>query len=383
MVKTLFKSKKIAQTLLFILLVVFPFGQIIKIGYVNVIDVVVGTIAVFTMLSGPIYPKWYRYIAYFLLFGLFSWAFNAILLSNGLIFKGFLYLFRLFTYSLLPVFIANNFVIKENNLKTKEQRKKIVNSLLVVVMVAAVFGWLQYFLLPDTRSFKILGWDDHYFRLIGSFLDPTFTAIILVLGAILAAYKRKRVLGLFFLTTLAFTYSRAGYLALLVSILYFSIKKHSLKLFLFPAVIFLILISMLPKSVGGEGVKLTRTSTVSARLINFRDSTKLILNSPVIGVGLNNICPTKLRYEIESNPDSHSCFGLDSSVLFLFATTGVLGTMILGYAFLQIKYSEILFTSFLAVLAHSFFSNSLFYPHVMVWLWVLVGLGSEVNVKRS
>lgn len=375
MVKTISKSK-IANLLLFLLFAVFPFGQILKLGIFNLFDLIIGVLAIFTIFSKPYFPKWYKYIAYFLIFGLFSWVFNAYLLSNPLIFKGLLYLIRIFAYSLLPIFILNNF-------KTKKTKSMVINSLLVVVMVVTIFGWIQYLLMPDTTNLKILGWDDHYFRLIGTFLDPTYTAIILVLGVVLAIYKKRNLLSLFLFTTLAFTYSRAGYLAMFVSILYFAFKKRSWKLFLIITFLFLTLISLLPKSTGGEGVNLTRTSTISARLANYKQGTQLFLKSPVIGFGFNNICPAKIKYGMENDSISHSCFGFDSSILFVLVSTGIVGLLLLGYSFLQISGNQLLVISFLAVFAHSFFSNSLFYPHVMAWLGILIGLGSEIKIKRS
>lgn len=373
MVKTISKSK-IANFLLFFMFAVFPFGQILKFGIFNIFDVIIGILAIFTILSKPTYPSWYKYVVYFLLFGLFSWVFNAFLLQNALIFTGLLYLLRIFAYFLLPVFVSNNF-------KTKKSTSMIINSLLVVVIVTAIFGWIQYFFWPDTRTLKVLGWDDHYFRLIGTFLDPAYTAIVFVLGVILAIYKKKNLLSIFLLTTLAFTYSRAGYLAMFIALFFLFLKKYSKKLIITLTVLFLVFISALPKSTGGEGVKLNRTSTISARLLNYKQGFSLFLKSPVIGLGLNNICSAKIKYNFENDSISHSCNGLDSSILFLLATTGVVGLLLLGYALSLITSSQLLIISFLAVIVHSLFSNSLFYPHIMAWLGILIGLNND-NIKK-
>ena len=39
----------------------------------------------------------------------------------------------------------------------------------------------NYFIFPDVRSLAVDQWDPHYYRLVGSLLDPGFTGIILVL----------------------------------------------------------------------------------------------------------------------------------------------------------------------------------------------------------
>ncbi|MBT4681133.1 MAG: hypothetical protein HOB74_03620, partial [Candidatus Pacebacteria bacterium] len=49
----------------------------------------------------------------------------------------------------------------------------------LVGLFIAVSGLVQYLLLPDTRFLWYSGWDDHYFRLIGTQFDPNFTGIIL------------------------------------------------------------------------------------------------------------------------------------------------------------------------------------------------------------
>src|SRR3989344_442832 len=45
-----------------------------------------------------------------------------------------------------------------------------------------VVGLFQYWLIPDMRFLAILGWDDHYFRLVSTQFDPNFTGLLLVLG---------------------------------------------------------------------------------------------------------------------------------------------------------------------------------------------------------
>ena len=76
----------------------------------------------------------------------------------------------------------------------------------------------------------IWGWDDHLYRLIGTFLDPGFTAIILVFGFLTSlayylkpaapkgGFKNKYFLliSIFLFVSILFTYSRAGYIALIV-----------------------------------------------------------------------------------------------------------------------------------------------------------------------
>ena len=86
-----------------------------------------------------------------------------------------------------------------------------------------------------------------------------------------------------------------------------------------------------------------------------------------------------------------SCSGSDSSLLFVFATTGIVGLMIFLYAGRvmfsstgRAVYGIAFVSSLVAVLIHSLFLNSLFYPWVMGWMGILLAislkkLGREVK----
>lgn len=352
------------KALLFASLTIFPFGQIVKISNISLLDIVVFLIAVFTILKKPTIPKWYPYLLSFILFGFFSWGVNYFIIESNLLFKGLLYSFRLLIYSIVPIFILN-FV------KTEKERVFLISSLLSVSIFTGIFGWIQYLNWPNLISLKFLGWDDHFYRLVGTFLDPTFTSIILVLGSIVALKKNKKLSLLFLLISILFTYSRASYFVIFLLLFYF--KKYLLIIF------FVISIFFLPKNMGGEGVNLVRTSTTNLKIINYKETLKIIKKSPVIGVGFNNFCPARSVYLNDKDTSSNSCFGSDSSILFIIATTGIVGLMLFVKFIFSISSFPLLTISFVSVLIHSFFSNSLFYPWVMFWLFVLLGLERKIN----
>jgi O-antigen ligase len=84
---------------------------------------------------------------------------------------------------------------------------------------------------------------------------------------------------------------------------------------------------------------------------------------------------------------SHADSGTDNSYLFILATTGIVG-LIVYIGFLRSLfhmswnvYKEkrsifaiVFIASLSSVLIDSLFINSLFYPFIIVWLWMLVGL---------
>lgn len=355
------------KIIFFTTLVLFPLGQILKIGQFNLFDIFVATLAIYTIIKKPVYPAWYKYFFYFILFGLFSWVINYFIFGNYLFYKGILYLFRLFAYSFVSIYIFN--------FSNKMQGgKSILGNLLSISVVSTVIGWIQYIFWPDLTSLKYLGWDDHLLRMVGSFLDPTYLALIIVLGIIVALELKKEKIFYFLLISLAFTYSRASYLVLGLLLI---TKRKFLALTIFTIVVLLI-----PKMIG-EGTNLARTTSGVNKLVNYKETIEIYKKSPIYGIGFNNFCAARNYYLGDYKVNSHSCSGSDSSMLFILATTGIIGLFLFINTLVQIPKSKILVTSFLAVLIHSLFANSMFYPHIMFWIFILVGLRSEVNSDRT
>lgn len=338
------------KIIFFATLVLFPFGQLIKIGFVNLFDVLILLLAIITVLKWPKYPEWYKYFTYFLISCVLG------LLVNNSLFTahGSLYLLRLWSYSMIAVYVFN-FV---------KDRKAVVSSLLAVSAASAIFGWIQYFFWPDLTALKYLGWDDHLLRMVGTFLDPTFLGLILVLGIILAFKLNLKLILYFLLFSLAFTYSRASYL---VAGLFLLLKKQNLAL-----AFFILVVLFLPKNIG-EGTNLARTVSGNSKLYNYQETIEIIKKTPVFGVGFNNICKAKEIYLNDLNINSHGCNGADSSILFLIATTGIVGLILFVSFLTRIPNSQYLIYSLGAVLVHSLFVNSLFYPHIMFWIFALIG----------
>lgn len=365
------------KIIFFTALIVFPFGQLFRIsnplwgGVINVFDALVFLLAIITLIKKPKFPDWYRYFFYFILFCIFSLLFNYQLTEL----KSILYLIRLVSYSLIAVFIHNHINNKDKMYKQLLGGTEIENKLLWLSLFSAVFGWIQYLFWPDLTALRYLDWDDHLLRMVGTFLDPTFLGLIFVLGIILAI-KNNRIKALFFLTlSLAFTYSRINYLIFFLILLFI---KFSLKKKIFLAALFSIIVLLLPKNIG-EGTTLTRTASGNGKLINFEETIRIIKTYPVIGVGYNNICLTRQKYLGDLNINSHSCNGADSSILFLMATTGVVGSILFVSFLTKIPNSQYLIYSLGAVLIHSLFANSLFYSHIMFWIFALIGLETKSN----
>lgn len=303
---------------------------------------------------------------------------------------GFLYFLRFAIYMLFYFGVWD--LVRQN----RETAIKLFNSLIVVGIFIAGFGLLQYFVFPDIRSLFLYGWDDHYFRLAGTFLDPGFTGIILVFFIALIFSQWERVgekMGFLILGigTLLLTYSRASYLSFLAAIGAFYIVRRNFRLTVGVLIFFIVGTLLLPKP-GGEGVRLERTSTIDARFINYSQALEIAKKYPLFGVGFN-----LYKYQTENNNNScldkdrpcHSAFGVDSSLLFVLATTGIVGfiaylalfvkMLLLGWKKRRTVFGSVLFASTIALLVHSNFTNSMFYPWILGWQAILLGIQEDLG----
>ncbi len=373
--------KRLTKILLFAFLVLFPFGQLISLNLgrgirIQPIDLIVVT-SIFLLRFKYIKLRWFQTIFFPLIF---SFLFSISIFRLFELQMGLLYLVRLLGYVCFFINIKNS--VEESDIKI------LLYSLLSVSLITAVFGWIQYLYLPDLRTLKFFGWDDHLYRLIGTFLDPAFIGIILVLGSLVSLSlfyieKKKYFIYIFgfIAISLAFTYSRSSYLAFLVGVFLISIMQKKFKYFVMILAIFVIGITFLPRP-SSEGVKLERTKSILARLENYNEAVSLIKVSPIFGVGFDNICSAKLDYLQDDNINSHSCSGLDSSLFYVFITTGLIGSLIFMGLFINLVTKlnfnfwshQLLIVSLVVLLIHSQFSNSLFYPWVMGWFAILGGI---------
>lgn len=390
---------KLVIFLLYLYFAVFPLGQLTKISFeTQEINLHLGDMIVGVLVSVWLIVKFLRRekfnlppltnpILLFILLAALSLAFNTSalassfregpLLSGREMIVSWFYLLRWIAYAALY------FVVYDLKLDIRK-------GLIGIGLASAFLGLLQYFIIPDTRFIEASGWDPHYYRLIGTFLDPGFLGAILVLMIILLTFKiwrggKGRAWGiLMWVVTylaLALTYSRASYLAYLASMGIFSWFKKSPKFFVGVLIVGAVTVFLLPRP-GGEGVKLERESTIQFRLINWQQSFNIATDHLLFGVGFNAYRYSQKNYgylDFANFQASHSGGGADSSLLFVLATTGFLG--FLAYLWLWVKIGTrfwkkgnlVIIASVAALIVHSFFSNSLFYPWIMGWFWILLG----------
>lgn len=381
------KKQKIKKILVLLVLAVFPFGQLLGIfteSALNVsfrvhpIDIIVFFTLCFTTSIYGLKPILFKY-RYIFVPIIFSFVLSIFLGSTSLI--GFLYLIRLLTYLLFFVSIFERKIIIS--------KSALPQAMIIVGVLISLFGWVQYLLYPDLVSLKYFGWDDHYYRLTSTMLDPAFTGILLVLAILLSldVYLKSRtkvhlLATIFFLVSLAFTYSRASFAALLIGLSVLLLKKHK-SLFMAIATALIILIAILPRNMGGEGVRLLRTSSTIQKIENYKDSLKIISSSPLFGVGYNNICLAKNNLSLNISKQENSCSGLDNSFLLIVASMGIISFIGFVYFFREIwpQLGGLWKASAVSLAFHTLFTNSIFYSWVIIWMALLLALPKNLRSK--
>lgn len=371
---------------LFLFLVLFPFGQIIRfnigiVGFkipVQPIDLIAGCGAIFTIFFQKNKPFYFKYIQNFLIVSAFTYLASLILFKKEAMY-GLFYLFRITAYSFFLVYVWN--FIKNSY----EGTKLLKSSLIAMSVISALFGWIQFFAIPDLKPLYYIGWDMHLYRLAGTFLDPTFLGLIIVFGLTISLdhyvdTKNKKFLAiiLFLLVSLAFTYARAAYLAFFVALVVLGLAKRKLRKFMY-LIIGLIMLAFILPTAKNHSIILTRTFSVSARFTNYRQALEVFKNNPILGVGYNNMCAARNRYIGFEEYSSHACSGSDSSLLLVLATTGIVGFVVFldmcAKVFKEVIKSKkwyVVMASGAALIIHSLFSNSLFFPWIMGYVGILL-----------
>lgn len=296
---------------------------------------------------------------------------------------GSLYLFRWGAYAIvLPAALVPY-------VKKKEWGLLMWPGLIVVAT-----GIFQYVFSPDIRHLAVSEWDPHYYRIVGTLLDPGFVGILYVFTLIniyLHEWKHivlKWIAWFSAYLALGFTYSRSSFMAFLAAMTFIAYKKKSWKLGIGMWVLMIATIFLLPRTPDGEGVKLERTSSIRARLVNWQRSITIFMDHPVFGVGFNVYRYAQREYEFLDDDKwlkSHAGAGADSSLLFVGATTGIIGLVTYGFYLYRLWKigNEELRSVVVALLVHSWFLNSLFYTFILAWLAILVAVHTKIRERTS
>lgn len=351
-------------------------GQLIKLpfgthGGLTLLDIAVIILCIWGLLSTKFIllkpPLWIKASFIFAVIALISLIYTPLTLTKDEYFTSASYLIRFSLYIFFGWLIYSNVF--------PNLRKNIDHLLFFSGATLAVLGLLQFTFLPDLRFLEKFGWDPHYFRTASTFLDPNFLGSFLVLTLLLV--KNKYFFTLVFIA-LMLTFSRGAYLAFLTSFIILSFLKRSLRLGIVTIILFLGLIlgfSTYERLIA-QPRNIDRTQSAQFRLGTWKQGWELFQKYPILGVGFNTYRYALKQHNLgdEQFLKSHGASTNDSSFLYVLATTGLIGFstyLLFLIAFLKMKTNYILLAGVGGLVTQSFFANTLFYPHLLIWIVLL------------
>lgn len=326
---------------------------------------------------------------FFLFWAVITLVLGKTAVSLSELLTGGFYLVRFSFYSLFSLVVYDLKLKSVNSIFEHRLFKVLVASCVII----ALAGFVQLVIYPDiTRLAAEFGYDPHKNRLVSTFLDPNFTAAYLVLGLILVICRieadpkvRWGAAGLFF-SALVLTFSRSGWLMFSAALMLFGFLKSPKLLLVALFAGFLAYFAVPRVQTRISGIT-DPDDSAKLRLVSWSHALEIAQEKPIFGVGFNLYRQAQERFGFFDYHDfsgGHAGGGSDSSLLLVLATTGVVGLILFLLTFVNIFVKSltktttytgiILVLSLPALLIDSQFINSFFFPQIMLWVWVLVGL---------
>lgn len=349
---------------------------------------------------------------FFLTIAFFSYLLGSweLLLKEKIL--SFSYLIRFF--SILTFGVATTDFIQNSK---KDLIPSFFKNLWIIAGIIIAFGFLQFYFLPDIGGFSTLGgFDPHIGRFLGTWMDPNFIAGFLsfLLPVLFGKFyqstnsKEKTILGILiilFLYALFLTFSRSGYLALISGLCFFFLLRD-------PKIILLgILLSSFGLIVNERAQKRTLEllgttksillrdtdeidATANLRIESWTKSFELWQKYPLLGIGYNTY---RFRASEEGIVDESffSAGGSDSTFLTILVTTGIFGFLSFSYFYFKLWFINLrrffhtkneLFLGFVAGISalffHSFFVNSLLFPHIFLVILFVAGILESKKIQK-
>jgi O-antigen ligase len=393
----------ILKVLLVLLLIVFPFGELIRLNlgndiYLKPIDII-STLLFFWIFILYIKEKAWRASLrwYFFLFpfiGFLSLILNSYWLKPTEIVTSFLYLLRWVSY--LSIFFT--IIQVDKNFRDKIKWFLYLDGLMIVII-----GYIQFFFYPGLQNLFYQGWDNQLYRMFSTFLDPNFVGAFYVLYLIFllglffdSLNNRKKIIfhGIVLLLTLFaifLTYSRSALIMLVVSGAVFFILKQKKKLILYLLCIIILFVIIASPFFYIDNLNLFRVHSAVSRIGDIRNGITVFTDHPLIGVGFDTFRYAQIKYHfaVANSPyPSHNSAGTDNSFVFILATTGIFGLAVYLNLWYQLSKkawksknnnSLIFLSSTIGLFINAFFNNSLFYAEIMVWMWLITSFLFEKN----
>lgn len=286
-------------------------------------------------------PKNFKYLMVF-------WAVALTSLLFSLDLSGWFYLLRFVIYS--SVFYLTFHLVKSRILGLNEFLKLIK----ITFVSLASIGLLQLIIFPDLEVLSPLGFDPHKYRVFSTFLDPNFLGAFLNFGLAFMIFEltSKKISGVkkyvcdnkwsiisvvISGTAIFLTFSRSAYLMFIIMLTIILVAKSIKLLGIFFIALVIAFLVFPPFSIRIQGAINVDDSAI-ARFSSWDKGLTIFQDNPILGVGFNNIrnYSQKENLVILSSVDGgNSGAGIDSSLIFILATTGLVG--FISFALLLFK----------------------------------------------
>lgn len=376
----------LTNLLVFGVVLTFSLGQLLRIsvgdqaviyGY----EILIGAMLLIMVLKKGLTPllifvNHNRAILYFFtyLFVSFLISLNAYALNQNLI--ALLYFIRLIFY-----FFYFAYILDLVN-RYEKYRYLLGNGFYSLNILVIIFSTLQYVFYPDLRNLFYLGWDQHLYRVFGTFLEPVVTASIISLLTYFVFFNlstknslSKVTLSVSNMLLIILTFARSVYLSFIAVFFAFFIRKKPRYIIYF-LILFTISVFIAPKPFG-EGVNLLRTSTIASRQKDYIQAFQIWQRHPILGIGYNHI-------RFEKKDAGHAGASFHSSFAIIAVTGGIIGLILFLLVLIHLaginsfaKYS-ILFLSIA-----SLFDNLLLHPFILFILLTGLALTNRPSGKLS
>jgi O-antigen ligase len=335
--------------------------------------------------------KFFPFIA-FTVIAVLSLIFNSIFFSSHEIFVAGFYLIRWLFYLLAALAVFNMY--KQSILSLTDFLLAFIYSGVFISLV----GFVQLAVLPDFSVLDpSLGWDPHINRLASTFFDPNFTGgyLVLCLSLVLWAINNNEVRinrkvliysSIILALAILLTFSRSTWLMLGIVVLVFGIYRYRLLLILSLLLVFLAYFAVPRVQTRISGIT-DPADSAHFRLISWENTWNIAKDNLILGTGFNTFRYVQKDYGYLDHDTfvDHAGAGSDSSILFVLATTGLLGLFLFLAGYLNSVFNS-LFSSngdrilgaiLLGLLLHAQFINSLFYPQIMFMWLCLIGIFTQ------
>lgn len=357
-------------------------GQLIKLpnttqGGLTLLDLLVIILSLWGLFNLKFHlkkpPLWIITSTVFVFMALLSLALTPLHLSITQYGISFSYLIRFIIYILFGWIIYSG--------KFPTIRENAASIIIYSGLFLTVLGFGQLIIFPDLSIFSLNGWDPHYLRMVSTFLDPNFLGGFLSLSFLtlflspttqIAPRPKIFFLALIYLAILL-TFSRSAYLALGVTFTTLTLLQRSWKIFFLT--VFISLGFTLGYLVYQQSVaqphNIDRQQSAQYRVNSWQNGWKMFSSAPILGVGFNTYRYALDEYKLvpTSFTQSRGASANDSSLLFVLATTGILGLVaFLLFMGSLIRQNTLLFAGLTGIIAQSFFVNNLFYPWILIWI---------------